>query len=102
MSEQSNEFCYQLKLYIAGLTPRSSQAIANFEKLCQEHLKGRHTAEIIDLLKNPKMAKNAQILATPTLVKESPGAVKRMVGTLSDIDGVLAALDLPPNERKCI
>jgi circadian clock protein KaiB len=101
MNQQDSELSYVLTLYVVGCTPRSLQAIANFKILCQKHLKGRHTAEIIDLLKNPKLAKSAQILATPTLVKESPGAVKRMVGTLSDIDGVLATLDLPPVERKC-
>lgn len=94
MNQQSTGLCYELKLYVAGQTPRSSQAIANFRAFCQEHLEGRYTAEVVDLLQDPKRAKSAQILATPTLVKESPGPVKRMVGTLSDINRVLTALDL--------
>ena len=76
MNRQGDETCFVLKLYVAGCAPRSIQAIANFKAICQERLKGRCIAEIIDLLQNPKMAKNAQILATPTLVKESPGLSK--------------------------
>ena len=97
MNRQSNGVCYELKLYVAGRTPRSSQAIANLEALCQGCLKGRCNVEIIDLLQDPKKAKCAQILAIPTLVKISPGAVKKMVGTLSDTDRVLAGLELRPD-----
>ncbi len=85
---------FQLKLYIAGCTPRSLMAISNFNALCNGYLKGRCSAEIIDLLQEPKRAKSAQILATPTLVKESPGSIRKIVGTLSDTSSVLAALDL--------
>lgn len=100
MIQQVNGFCYELKLYIAGCTPRSLLAMANFKKLCQDHLKGRHSAEIIDLLQDPKRAKRAQIVATPTLVKESPGEIRKMVGTLSDTNSVLAALDLRLNSEE--
>ena len=96
MDQQSNGLCYELKLYVAGCTPRSILAIANLEALCQGRLKGRCITEIIDVAQDPKRAKSAQILATPTLVKESPGPVKRMVGTLSDTGRVLAALGLAP------
>ena len=99
MNLQSNGLCYELKLYVAGCTPRSILAIANFKALCQGRLKGRCITEIIDVAQDPKKAKSAQILATPTLVKESPGSVKRMVGTLSDTDRVLAALDLQPDRE---
>jgi len=100
MDRQRSEICYELKLYVAGCTPRSILAIANFKSLCQERLKGRCHAEIIDLLRDPKKAKSAQIVAIPTLVKESPGLVKKMVGTLSDTDRVLAALDLLPDREE--
>jgi circadian clock protein KaiB len=99
MDRQSEALCYELKLYVAGQTPRSSLAIANFRALCHKHLAGRFSAEIIDLPQDPQRAKSAQILATPTLVKESPGTVKKMVGTLSDTDRVLDALDLRPDRE---
>ena len=99
MNRQSNGLCYELKLYVAGCTPRSILAMANFEALCKGRLKGRCNAQIIDVMQDPKKAKSAQIVAIPTLVKESPGSVKRMVGTLSHTDRVLAALDLLPDRE---
>ncbi len=94
MIQQVKEPDYELKLYIAGRSSRSKLAVANFETLCHECLKDRYSAIIIDIQQEPQMAKLAQIIATPTLVKESPGEIKKMVGTLSDTINVLAALDL--------
>jgi circadian clock protein KaiB len=115
--QQVNE-PYELKLYIAGCTPRSLLAIDNFKTLCEDRLQGRYSAEIIDILQDqigprpidltdiynilqdPKKARSAQIVATPTLVKQSPGIIRRMVGTLSETDKVLAALDLQPDREE--
>ena len=99
MIQQVNE-PYQLKLYIAGRTPRSLLAIDNFKTLCQGRLQGRCIAEIIDILEDPKRARNAQIVATPTLIKQSPGMLKRIVGTLSETDKVLTSLDLKPDREE--
>ncbi len=99
MNRQGSE-SFELKLYVAGRTPRSMMAIENFRALCRGHLKGRYNAEIIDLLQDPKEARSVQIVATPTLVMESSGTVKKMVGTLSDMDQVLAALGLQPAEKR--
>ncbi len=85
---------YKLKLYVAGRTPRSAVAISKFELLCREHLAGMCSAEVIDLVQNPKQARVAQIFATPTLVKESPAPIKRFVGTLLDTSQVIEALGL--------
>ena len=100
MVQSVNEPCYDLKLYVAGHSPRSLLAIDNFETLCRGCLKGRCTAEVIDILQDPKMAGSAQVVATPTLVKHSPGKLGRLVGTLSETDKVLAALDLKPNREE--
>ncbi len=100
MIQRVNEPSYELKLYIAGCTPRSMLAIANFNALCRGYHKDRCVAEIIDLLKNPEKARSAQIVATPTLVKESPGTIKKIVGTLFDADSVLAALGLYPDREE--
>ena len=91
---------YILKLYVAGLSPRSCQAVENFNAICRKYLKNWCETEVVDVLQNPKQARTAQIVALPTLVKESPGQVKRMVGTLSDTARVLAGLDLRPDQEE--
>jgi circadian clock protein KaiB len=85
---------YALRLYVTGLTPRSSRAIASLRALCEEHLAGRYDLEIIDLYQQPERARQAQVFAAPTLVKELPLPVRRLIGDLSDAQRVLAGLDL--------
>ncbi len=85
---------YELRLYVAGQTPRSLEAFTNLKKICEEHLKGRYTIEVIDLLENPRLAKGDQILAVPTLVRRLPEPVRKIIGSLADTERVLVGLDL--------
>jgi circadian clock protein KaiB len=85
---------YQLRLYIAGQTPRSIAAFTNLKTICDEHLKGRYELEIIDLLQKPMLARGDQILAIPTLVRRLPEPVKKIIGDLSNTERVLVGLDL--------
>jgi len=85
---------FVLKLYITGQSPRSEQAIANLRRLCERELEGRCELSIIDVLERPQLAEAEKVLATPTLVKEMPPPTRRIVGDLSDVDKVLAALGL--------
>jgi circadian clock protein KaiB len=87
---------YQLRLYVAGQTPRSLAAFANLKKICEEHLKGCYRIEVIDLLENPTLAKGDQILAIPTLVRKLPEPVRKIIGDLSNTERVLIGLDLRP------
>jgi circadian clock protein KaiB len=87
-----------LRLYVAGQTPRSLAAFQNLKRICDEHLKGEYDIEIIDLLKNPQLAKGDQIIAIPTLVRNLPPPVKKIIGDLSSTDRVLIGLDI--KERK--
>jgi circadian clock protein KaiB len=87
---------YELRLYVAGQTPRSMEAFSNLKKICEEHLKGRYAIEVIDLLENPRLAKGDQILAVPTLVRRLPEPVRKIIGTLADTEKVLVGLDLRP------
>jgi circadian clock protein KaiB len=91
-----SEVQYELKLYVAGHTPRSLEAFRNLRKICEEHLQGRYSIEIIDLLENPRLAKGDQILAVPTLVRRLPEPVRKIIGTLADTERVLVGLDLRP------
>jgi circadian clock protein KaiB len=83
-----------LKLYVAGQTPKSLAAFANLSKLCEEHLKGKYKIEIIDLLKNPQLARGDQIFAIPTLVRKLPVPIRKIIGDLSNTEKVLVGLDL--------
>jgi circadian clock protein KaiB len=87
---------WELRLYVAGETPKSLAAFANLKKICEEHLAGKYRIEIIDLLENPKLAKGDQILAIPTLVRKLPEPVKKIIGDLSNTERVLIGLDLRP------
>jgi circadian clock protein KaiB len=87
---------WQLRLYVAGQTTKSITAFANLKKLCETHLAGRYEIEIIDLLKNPKLAAGDQILAIPTLVRKLPTPVRKIIGDLSNEQRVLVGLDLRP------
>jgi circadian clock protein KaiB len=83
-----------LRLYVTGLTPRSTQAIAVLRAVCEEHLAGRYDLEVIDLYQQPELARGQQLIAAPTLVKELPLPVRRLIGDLSDEQRVLVGLDL--------
>jgi circadian clock protein KaiB len=85
---------YLLRLYVTGTTPRSMKAIANIKKICEEHLKGRYNLLVIDLYKEPALAKGEQILAAPTLIKKLPLPLRRIIGDMSSTDRVLVGLDL--------
>jgi circadian clock protein KaiB len=85
---------YVLRLYVTGMTVRSSAAIATLKKLCVKYLQGRYELEVIDIYQHPALAKDAQIIAAPTLVKQLPLPLRRLIGNLSDIDRVLVGLDL--------
>jgi circadian clock protein KaiB len=89
---------YNLRLYVAGQTPKSVTAIANLKRICEEHLAERYTIEVIDLLVNPQLAAGDQILAVPTLVRRLPTPLKRIVGNLSNVERVLVGLDIRPVE----
>jgi circadian clock protein KaiB len=85
---------WELRLYVAGMTPKCLAALANLKKICKEHLEGRYTIDIIDLLENPKLAQGDQILAIPTLVRKLPEPVRKIIGDLSNTERVLVGLDL--------
>ena len=95
----SDEEIYILRLYVAGQTKKCLTAFANLKKICEEHLGGRYRIEVIDLLENPQLAKGDQILAIPTLVRELPEPIKKIIGDLSNTERVLVGLDLRP--EKC-
>lgn len=90
-----------LRLYVAGQTPKSLAAISNLTKICSEHLEGRYRIEVIDLVKNPTLAQDHQILAIPTLVRSLPVPIRKIIGDLSDTARVLVGLDIhAPETRK--
>lgn len=88
---------WSLRLYVAGQTPKSLRAFANLTKLCEEHLAGRYAIEVIDLLQNPQLAAGDQIVAIPTLVRELPEPMRKIIGDLSDEEKTLVGLDLRPH-----
>jgi len=87
---------WNLRLYVAGQTPRSLSAFANLKRLCEERLQGHYVIEVIDLLKTPKLAKDDQILAIPTLVRKLPVPIRKIIGDLSNTERVLVGLNLQP------
>jgi circadian clock protein KaiB len=89
---------WYLQLYVAGPTPQSVAAFRNLEQLCEEHLAGHYCIEVIDLSKNPKRAREDQILAVPTLVRKLPPPIRKIVGNLSNADRVLVSLNLRPRD----
>jgi circadian clock protein KaiB len=90
----SEEEAWILRLYVAGQTPNSLAAFDNLKKICETHLEGCYRIEVIDLLKNPQLAKDHQIIAIPTLIRKLPTPVKKIIGNLSDTERVLVGLDL--------
>ena len=87
---------WELRLYIAGQTPRAVAAFANLRTICEDHLKGRYHIEIIDLIRQPQLARGDQIVAVPTLVRKLPEPVRKIIGDLSNTERVLVGLDLRP------
>jgi len=87
---------YVLRLYITGMTPKSTQAIQNIRKICEENLKGRYELEVIDIYQQPVLAKDEQIIAAPTLIKKLPLPLRRFIGDMSDKERILVGLDLRP------
>ena len=92
----TNAPAWSLRLYVAGQTPRSVAALNNLKRMCEAHLAGRYQIEVIDLLKNPKLAAGDQIFAVPTLVRKLPQPIKKIIGDLSDEERVLVGLDVQP------
>ena len=90
---------FNLRLYVAGQTPKSLAAIANLKKICEENLAGRYKLEVIDLVVTPQLAAGDQIVAIPTLVRRLPPPLKRMIGDLSNSEKVIVGLDLRPVGR---
>jgi len=90
---------YVIKLYITGRTPRSETALSNLKRICEVELEGRYTLEVIDVLERPQLAEDDKILATPTVVKELPTPIRRIIGDLSDTERVLLGLDLRPRKE---
>lgn len=89
---------WELRLYVAGQTPKSLTAFANLKNICEEHLAGRYRIEIIDLMQQPQLAKGDQIVAIPTLVRKLPVPVRKIIGDLSNTENVLVGLDLRPRK----
>ena len=87
---------WKLRLYVTGQTPKSIRALANLKVLCEKHLKGRYRIEVIDLLENPEMARGNQIIAIPTLERDLPQPVRKIIGDLSNTERVLIGLALQP------
>ena len=89
---------WNLRLYTAGQSPKSLAALANLKKVCEEHLAGRYSIEVVDLMKNPRLAKDDQIVAIPTLVRKLPEPLRRLVGDLSDTERTLVGLQIRPRK----
>lgn len=87
---------WELRLYVAGMTPTSIRAFENLKRLCEEHMNGAYKIQVIDLLERPKLASGDQIIAVPTLVRRLPTPVKKIIGDLSNTERVLVGLDLRP------
>jgi len=94
ITAQAETTGYNLRLYVAGQTPKSIAAIANLKKLCEQHLAGRYSIDIVDLMQNPSLAQRDQIVAIPTLIRKLPEPIKRIIGDLSNTDRVLIGLEI--------
>ena len=93
-SEELNR--WNLRLYVAGQTPRSLTAFRNLKEICEEYLKGQYHIEVVDLMENPTLARGDQILAVPTLVRKLPQPIRKIIGDLSNTERVLVGLDIQP------
>lgn len=94
--DQARSEVWELRLYIAGQTPRSIAAFANLKRICEQHLQGRYNIEVVDLVKHPQLAAGDQILAIPTLVRKLPQPLRKIVGDLRDTERALVGLQLRP------
>jgi circadian clock protein KaiB len=99
-ARKSSAVIIELRLYVAGQTPKSLAAISNLKKICVEHLKDRYHIEVIDLVKNPALARDHQILAIPTLVRSLPVPIRKIIGDLSDTEKVVVGLDICASKIK--
>ena len=95
-SEGVNDGRWNLRLYVAGQTPRSITAFQNLKNICEEYLKGQYHIEVVDLMENPTLARGDQILAIPTLVRKLPQPIRKIIGDLSNTERVLVGLDIQP------
>ncbi len=89
---------YVLRLFVTGITPRSTLAIQNIKKICEENLKGRYELEVVDIFQEPEQIRDEQVLAAPTLIKELPLPLRRIIGDMSDTEKILVGLDLKVKE----
>jgi len=89
---------YMLRLYVAGMTPKSTLAVTNIKKICEEHLAGHYTLEVIDLYKRPALADGEQIIAAPTLLKKLPLPLRKFIGDMSNTEKIVVGLDLRPKK----
>lgn len=96
--EQDAAAFWNLRLYVAGQTPKSITALGNLKRLCEQHLAGRYRIEIVDLMQDPKRARSDQIVAIPTLVRHLPEPIRKIIGDLSNVQRVLVSLDLEPKQ----
>lgn len=99
ISQLADKEKYVLRLYVTGMTARSTAAIKNIKAICEEHLPGRYELEIVDVYQQPDLAKGEQVIAAPTLIKKLPMPLRRFIGDLSQTDKILVGLDLRPKEK---
>ena len=97
--EMDGDARWNLRLYVAGQTPRSLTAFKNLKEICEEYLKGQYHIEVIDLMENPTLARGDQILAIPTLVRKLPQPIRKIIGDLSNAERVLVGLDIQPRSN---
>ncbi len=90
---------WDLRLYTAGQSPKSLTALSNLKRICDQHLAGRYSIEVIDLMKNPRLAKDDEIIAIPTLVRKLPAPLRKIIGDLSDEERALVGLQLRPHRN---
>jgi circadian clock protein KaiB len=90
---------WRLRLYVAGQTPKSITALANLKRLCEEHLPGRYRVEVVDLLRQPHLARRDDIVVVPTLVRQLPPPIRKIIGDLSNVERVLVGLDVLPRDE---
>jgi circadian clock protein KaiB len=98
--EKAGREKFVLRLYVTGATPRSLQAIDNIKQVCEEHLQGRYSLEVVDVYQQPVLAKGQQIIAAPTLIKYLPLPLRRFIGDMANTDRILLGLDLRPSTEK--
>ena len=96
MNTEPSQEHWDLRLYVAGMTPAAKRALANIKDICDEHIEGQFSIEVVDLLENPALAEGDQILAVPTLVRRLPPPLRKIIGDLSNTEKVLVGLDVRP------